>query len=113
MPSRISVVVAYRNFIRDAENLISSAWNNKAGKAETHAPKNGTWFVCSYICIFLINPSDLFLSSHQTITSRDAWDFFQFGFFALGLGFFWQRRCNSYNVFSEFCDELIRGICAF
>lgn len=56
MPSRISIV-AYRNFTRDDANLISSAWYNKAGKAETHALKSGTSFVYSYvfIYIFLIN----------------------------------------------------------
>ena len=49
MPSRRSIIVAYRNFTRDAENLFSSAWYNKTGKAETHAPKTGTCFAYSYI----------------------------------------------------------------
>ena len=52
---------------------------------------------------FSISASYLFLSSHQTIASRDEWDFLQLVFW----GFFLQRRCNCYNVFSEFCDEFI------
>lgn len=41
MPSRISVVVAYKNITRDTEKQISTSWYNKVDKEGTHALRMG------------------------------------------------------------------------